>query len=67
MNKNMIQTVKTTLMAVLILTFVSAYAQKTFIHCGNLIDGKSDKIKSQMTVIIENGTIVAVQKGFTPP
>ncbi|MCZ6520966.1 MAG: amidohydrolase family protein [Bacteroidetes bacterium] len=63
----MIQTLKTTLIAVLILTFVSAYAQKTFIHCGNLIDGKSDKIKSQMTVIIENGTIVAVQKGFTPP
>jgi len=67
MNKNMIQTVKTTLVAVLILTFVSAYAQKTFIHCGNLIDGKSDKIKSQMTVIIENGSIVAVEKGFTPP
>jgi len=63
----MIQTLKTTLIAVLILTFVSAYAQKTFIHCGNLIDGKSAKIKSQMTVIIENGFIIAVKTGFTPP
>jgi len=63
----MIRTLKTTLIAVLILTFVSAYAQKTYIHCGNLIDGKSDKIKSQMTLIIENGSIIAVEKGFTPP
>ncbi len=46
---------------------VSAYAQKTVIHCGNLIDGKSNEVQVQMTVVIEGNKIVSVQKGFTAP
>lgn len=46
---------------------VSAYAQKTVIHCGNLIDGKSNEVQAQMTVVIEGNKIVSVQKGFTAP
>lgn len=46
---------------------VSAYAQKTVIHCGNLIDGKSNEVQVQMTIVIEGNKIVSVQKGFTAP
>jgi imidazolonepropionase-like amidohydrolase len=46
---------------------VSAYAQKTIIHCGNLIDGKANDVQPQMTLVVEGNKIVAVQKGFTKP
>ena len=46
-------------------TFVQA--QKTFIHCGNLIDGKSNSAQAQMTIVVEGNKIVSVEKGFTKP
>lgn len=52
---------------VLIASTVSAYAQKTIVHCGNLIDGKSNEAQVQMTLVIESNKIVSVQKGFTAP
>src|SRR5258706_1157770 len=42
-------------------------AQRTFIHCGNLIDGKSKEIHSQMSIVVEGNKIVSVNKGFTKP
>lgn len=42
-----------------------AVAQRTIIHCGNLIDGVSDNVMSQMSVIVEGNRIVAVEKGYT--
>ena len=42
-----------------------ALAQKTFIHCGTLIDGKSNDVQSQVTLVIEGNKIMAVEKGFT--
>ncbi len=46
---------------------VSVYAQKTVIHCGTLIDGKSNEVQPQMTVVIEGNKIISVQKGFSTP
>lgn len=46
---------------------LSAFAQKTIIHCGNLIDGKTNDAQTQMTLVVEGNKIVAVQKGFTQP
>jgi imidazolonepropionase-like amidohydrolase len=46
---------------------VSAYSQKTIIHCGNLIDGKANDVQQQMTLVVEGNKIIAVQKGFTKP
>ena len=40
-------------------------AQKTIVHCGTLIDGKSNDAQTQMTIVIEGNKITAVQKGFT--
>ncbi len=44
-----------------------AHAQKTYVHCGNLIDGKTNDVQPQMTVVIEGNKIVAVEKGFSKP
>lgn len=44
-----------------------AFAQKTLVHCGNLIDGKSNDVQTQMTIVVEGNKITAVQKGFTKP
>ena len=42
-----------------------AMAQRTILHCGKLIDGKSDQIRSQVSIIIEGNKIVAVESGYT--
>ena len=58
---------KTKLLLVLLAFSLSGFAQKTFIHCGSLIDGKSNTAKSQVTVVIEGTKIVSVDNGFTKP
>src|SRR5258706_11164552 len=42
-------------------------SQRTFIHCGSLMDGKSKEILSQMTIVVEGHKIVSLNKGFTRP
>jgi len=42
-------------------------SQRTFIHCGSLMDGKSKEILSQMTIVVEGNKIVSLNKGFTRP
>ncbi len=54
----------------ILIVFVSgfttfAWAQRTLIHCGNLINGKSKDIQSQVTIIVEGNKILSVEKGFT--
>lgn len=44
-----------------------AHGQRTLVHCGNLIDGKSNEAQSQMSIIIEGNKITAIQKGFAKP
>lgn len=45
---------------------IVTYAQKTIIHCGLLIDGVSDKAQKEMTIVVENDQIIAVEKGYKP-
>ena len=47
--------------------FTSAHAQRTLIHCGRLIDGRSNQPQAEMTVVVEGNRITAVQKGFAAP
>lgn len=51
----------------LVINFISVDAQKSIIHCGYLIDGKSNDVQAQMTIKIEGTKIVSVVKGFSPP
>ncbi len=41
-----------------------AFAQKTYIQCGKLIDGVSNTARAQVTLIIEGKPIIYIQKGF---
>lgn len=54
------------LMAVLCLG-TAAFAQRTLIHCGSLINGKSKDIQTQVTIVVEGNKILSVDKGFTKP
>jgi len=49
------------------LLFHCVQAQKTIVHCGTLIDGKSNDALQQMTIVIEGNKIATVEKGFTKP
>ncbi|CAN5167170.1 amidohydrolase family protein [soil metagenome] len=46
-------------------TAMAGYAQRTLIHCGNVIDGKNKELLSQVTIIVEGNKIIAIDKGFT--
>jgi imidazolonepropionase-like amidohydrolase len=51
---------------VLLLFFASAaLAQKTYIHCGRLIDGISNKAQLEMTIVVDGKLITDIQKGYT--
>ncbi len=43
----------------------TAHAQKTYLHCGQLIDCKSGGIQQKMTIVVEGNTIVDITKGYT--
>ncbi|KAA3439300.1 metal-dependent hydrolase family protein [Rufibacter hautae] len=45
----------------------AALAQRTYLHCGQLIDGLKDQPQAEMTVIIDGNQIVSVEKGYTSP
>ncbi|HEU5291018.1 MAG TPA: amidohydrolase family protein [Cyclobacteriaceae bacterium] len=53
----------------LVFLFITSlvFGQRTLIHCGNLIDGKSNDVQSQMTIAVDGNKIVSVEKGFTKP
>ena len=48
----------------LLLAALPCLAQRTLIHCGSLIDCKSNALQSQMTIIIEGNKIAGVINGF---
>ncbi|WP_456377498.1 amidohydrolase family protein [Lutibacter sp.] len=47
-----------------LLMFLSIYAQKTYLHCGKLMDTKSGKILTEMTVVVAGNKIINVKKGY---
>lgn len=48
----------------LFLFTTSLYAQKIHLHCGKLIDTKSGKIATEMTIIVLEDKIIDIQKGY---
>ncbi len=41
-----------------------AFAQKTILHCGQLIDVQQLKINKEVSVIIENGKVIGIENGY---
>lgn len=44
-----------------------AYAQKTIIHCGQLVDVKAGQVLKEMTIEIEGNKIINIVKGYSSP
>ncbi|GAA4373754.1 amidohydrolase family protein [Hymenobacter koreensis] len=40
-------------------------AQKTYLHCGRLLDVRAGKLLPERTLVVENGRVQAVQTGYT--
>jgi imidazolonepropionase-like amidohydrolase len=53
---------------ILLLTgLITSYAligQTTYIHCGQLIDMESDRVQSEMTIVVEGDLIAAIESGY---
>ena len=57
-----------TLFFLMALVFAAKLAPaSTIIHAGKLIDGKSDAAQSEMSIVIEEGKITSVAKGYIAP
>ncbi|MCF6351705.1 MAG: amidohydrolase family protein [Cyclobacteriaceae bacterium] len=49
----------------LLVILFSAKAQvKTYVYCGTLIDGTSDNVRKEVTIVIEGDKIIDVQDGY---
>ncbi|RSK48275.1 amidohydrolase family protein [Hymenobacter rigui] len=63
----MLSPVRLALLAGSLLLATAAQAQKTYLHCGRLLDMRTERARSEMTVVVENGRIVAVEPGYAMP
>ncbi len=43
----------------------AAFAQKTLLHCGHLLDVRTGRLLTQQTIVVEKDRITAVQAGYT--
>ncbi|GAC1373141.1 MAG: amidohydrolase family protein [Hymenobacter sp.] len=59
------KTIQTLATAALLLAAPAAFAQKTYLHCGRLLDVRSGRLLSQQTIVVEKERIAAVQAGYT--
>ncbi|UOQ74988.1 metal-dependent hydrolase family protein [Hymenobacter cellulosilyticus] len=50
-----------------LLPLAPAWAQKTYLHCGRLLDMRASKAQAQteMTIVVEKGRVLAVERGYT--
>lgn len=58
---------KITLLLLTIFLLLNCYSQKTFIWCGTVIDGKSNDVRKNVTIITENNKILSIENGFSNP
>jgi imidazolonepropionase-like amidohydrolase len=55
------------LTGIALLFSLGAFAQKTYIHAGRLIDVKSQKVLTEQTIVVEGDRIVSVNPGYQNP
>jgi imidazolonepropionase-like amidohydrolase len=55
---------KSIILCIFLAFTISIQAQKTYLHCGKLINTKSGKVDSEMTVIVNKNVIESVEKGY---
>jgi len=57
-------------LATLILLFgycLLVQAQKTYLHCGQLITSENDRVQNEKTVVVEGNEIIGIRNGYTKP
>jgi imidazolonepropionase-like amidohydrolase len=57
--------IKSLLFSLALLLSFNLSAQRTILHCGKLINGVSDQVQTQMSIVIEGKKIVSIDKGYT--
>ena len=55
---------KSLLAIILFCSLVMAHAQQTILQCGKLIDPKTGKVSSNVSIVVEGNKIVEVKDGF---
>lgn len=55
------------LLILFLISSTTLFAQQTYIHAGQLLDGTGDDIRENVTIIINGQTIDAVEEGFLEP
>ncbi|WBA42094.1 amidohydrolase family protein [Hymenobacter canadensis] len=56
------------LLAATLLLPATALAQRTYLHCGRLLDMRSNgRAQTEMTLVVEKGLVLAVERGYTTP
>lgn len=55
------------LLLALFFTSLQLQAQRTLLHCGQLVQPEQMQVNKEMTIIIEGKKIVSVQKGYIAP
>lgn len=58
---------KITALSFLLLITALCLAQKTILHCGRLIDVKTEQVLTEMSIVVEKDKITEVAKGYTSP
>lgn len=58
---------KILLSGLVLLLSLSAFAQKTYIHAGRMIDVKTKKVLTEQTIVIEGDKILSVNSGYQNP
>lgn len=50
-----------------LLISINSFSQKTYLHCGRLIDAVSNTVQTNKTIVIEKNKIVDIIDGFAAP
>jgi len=56
---------RTLVISLFLLLTVTAFAQKTLIYCGQLIDVKKSEVQKEMTIVVQGNKIQDVVKGYS--
>ena len=56
---------RTLVISLFLLLTVTAFAQKTLIYCGQLIDVKKSEVQKEMTIVVQGNKIQEVVKGYS--
>ncbi len=67
-NSIFMQNITTMKKIIYVLSFLMSFglvAQTTYLHCGQVFDSASGKMKKEQTIVVEGNLITAINKGYT--